>query len=80
MPSPFTPPGNQLPHGMKPKKKFQPEVQMKRANWTKVHSSKLEADSFWVKANEESLASDAIFGGLTEKFASKAPSKKKLYM
>jgi len=26
----------QLPSFVKPKKKYQPEVQMKRANWTKV--------------------------------------------
>ena len=38
-----------------------------------VHTSKLEADSFWVKANEEAFAKDDIFAGLIENFASKAP-------
>jgi hypothetical protein len=36
MPMQMTPPSNQLPHGMKPKKKYEPEVQLKRANWNKV--------------------------------------------
>ena len=38
-----------------------------------VHTSKLDADSFWVKANEEKFAKDEIFAGLIENFASKAP-------
>jgi len=36
--SPFVCPVEQLPSFVKPKKKYQPEMQMKRANWTKVTS------------------------------------------
>lgn len=37
--------------------------------------SALEKDSFWVKLNEDQLASDALFKGLMVKFATKASSK-----
>ena len=43
-------------------------------SYNQVHSTKLDADSFWVKANEEALASEEIFKGLIENFAAKAPS------
>ncbi len=77
MPNPMSPatPVSQLPHGMKAKKKYQPEMQMKRANWTKINARSLEKSSFWVKANESSLESEDIFEGLMSNFASKAPGK-----
>ena len=34
--SPYASQAEQLPNFVKPKKKYQPETQMKRANWTKV--------------------------------------------
>ena len=74
-PSPFSPAPAQLPHGMKPKKKYQPEQQMKRANWNKINVKDLEKDSFWVKANEEALESNEIFSGLMENFSTVVVSK-----
>jgi hypothetical protein len=60
---------------MKPKKKYNPEQQMKRANWNKINVKNLDKDSFWVKANEESLESKDIFSGLMENFSSAVISK-----
>ncbi|CAH1777866.1 unnamed protein product, partial [Owenia fusiformis] len=74
--SPFTPPPAQLPHGMKMKKKYAPENQMKRANWNKINVKNLSEDAFWVKANEEKLEDPDIFKALQENFASKVISKK----
>lgn len=61
---------NQLPHGMQPKKKYQPEIAMKKANWNKVNARALEKDSFWVNVNEDKYGDKDIFTELQEKFAS----------
>jgi len=73
--SPFNSPVEQLPNFLKQKKKYHPDTQMKRANWTKINLKNLEKDSFWAKVNEERLAKDDIFRGLMENFATKVPAK-----
>ena len=60
---------------MKPKKKYNPDTQMKRANWTKVNARQVEKDSFWVRSKEEELEDDDIFATLKMQFASKAPGQ-----
>ncbi|XP_054279707.1 protein diaphanous isoform X2 [Macrosteles quadrilineatus] len=64
-----------LPHGLKPKKKWQIEG-LKRANWNTIKPQKLSEKSFWVKVQEEKLASPDILDGLTAKFSSKPPVRK----
>lgn len=58
-----------------PKKKYTPDVQMKRVNWNKVNVKDIQKESFWAKANEESLASEDIFDGLKINFAAKVVQK-----
>lgn len=57
------------------KKKYQPDVQMKRVNWNKVNVKDIQKDSFWTKVNEDSLASEDIFDGLKVNFAAKVVQK-----
>lgn len=64
-----------LPHGMKPKKKWDTDGPMKRANWKAIIPQKMSEKAFWVKCQEDKLASDDIFAGLSAKFSSK-PTKK----
>lgn len=64
-----------LPHGLKPKKAWQVDGPMKRANWKAIVPNKMSEKAFWVRCQEDKLASDDIFAGLSEKFSSK-PIKK----
>lgn len=60
-----------LPHGLKPKKKWDTDGPMKRAYWNAIVPQKLSANSFWVKVQEDKLADDEILSGLAVKFSSK---------
>ncbi|XP_058447723.1 protein diaphanous [Malaya genurostris] len=60
-----------LPHGLKPKKKWDTDGPMKRANWKAIIPQKLSEHSFWVKVQEDKLADDEILSGLAMKFSSK---------
>ncbi|KAJ8978866.1 hypothetical protein NQ317_009010 [Molorchus minor] len=62
-----------LPHGLKPKKKWEVKG-LKRANWKMIVPQKMSEKSFWVKAKEEELAEPDILDGLAKKFSSK-PAK-----
>ncbi|ELU08897.1 hypothetical protein CAPTEDRAFT_225699 [Capitella teleta] len=73
--TPGSPAAPQLPHGMKSKKKYNPEMQMKRANWNKINVKNLAKDSFWVNVDETKFENPVIFNGLIENFSSKAPKK-----
>ncbi|PSN30139.1 Protein diaphanous [Blattella germanica] len=61
---PAAPRPDVLPHGLKPKKKWE------------IIPQKLSEKSFWVKVQEEKLASPDILNGLAQKFSSKPPAKK----
>ncbi|XP_074040398.1 diaphanous related formin 1 isoform X3 [Leptinotarsa decemlineata] len=63
-----------LPHGLKPKKKWEVKGPLKRANWKMIVPQKMTEKSFWVKAKEEELAEPDILDGLAKKFSSK-PTK-----
>nr|CAD7437653.1 unnamed protein product [Timema bartmani] len=65
-----------LPHGLKPKRKWETDGPLKRANWKAIQPQTLSIKSFWVKVQEEKLASPDILDGLSQKFSSKPPSKK----
>ncbi|CAH1732844.1 protein diaphanous [Aphis gossypii] len=67
--------GNQLPPGLKPKKLWHVEG-IKRANWKSIIPQKVSDKCFWARVQEESLASNDILQGLSEKFSSK-PARKK---
>ncbi|KDR17398.1 Protein diaphanous, partial [Zootermopsis nevadensis] len=73
---PAIPKPDVLPYGLKPKKKWEVEGPLKRANWKAILPQKLSEKSFWVKVQEEKLASPDILTGLAQKFSSKPPSKK----
>ena len=60
-----------LPHGLKPKRKWDTDGPMKRANWKAIIPQKLSENSFWVKVQEDKLADDEILSGLAMKFSSK---------
>lgn len=64
-----------LPHGLKAKKTWQVDGPMKRANWKAIVPNKMSEKAFWIKCQEDKLASDDIFAGLSAKFSSK-PIKK----
>lgn len=42
---------NTLPHYLKPKKKFDSDGPMKRANWKAIIPQKLSEKAFWVKSH-----------------------------
>lgn len=64
-----------LPHGLKPKKKWEVDGPMKRANWKAIVPDKMSENAFWIKCNEAQLAKADILVGLSSKFTSK-PIKK----
>lgn len=66
-----------LPHGLKPKKKWEVEGPLKRANWKTIIPQKMSEKAFWVKVQEDKLASPDILTGLAQKFSSKKPVAKK---
>lgn len=69
-PPPFKMP-EALPHGLKPKKKWDVDGPMKRANWKAIIPHKMTEKSFWVRVHEDKLASEDILSGLASKFSSK---------
>lgn len=73
--APFAPPAIILPHYLKPKKKYDANGPMKKANWKAIIPQKLSEKAFWSKCQEDKLASDDIFAGLAARFSSK-PVKK----
>uniref|UniRef100_A0A672SMQ9 Diaphanous related formin 1 n=1 Tax=Sinocyclocheilus grahami TaxID=75366 RepID=A0A672SMQ9_SINGR len=72
----WAPPVPQLPFGLQPKKDYKPEVQLKRANWSKIAPEELSEGSFWVKAKEERFENKELFAKLTLTFSSQTKSKK----
>ncbi|XP_047576046.1 protein diaphanous homolog 3 isoform X3 [Lutra lutra] len=47
-----SPPPPTLPFGLKPKKEFKPETNMRRLNWLKIRPHEMTEDCFWIKVNE----------------------------
>ncbi|KAJ8707669.1 hypothetical protein PYW07_011346 [Mythimna separata] len=65
-----------LPHGLKPKRKWEVEGPLKRANWKTIVPQKMSEKAFWVTVQEDKLASPDILSGLAQKFSSKPVAKK----
>lgn len=78
-PMPNTHPAN-LPHYLKPKKKFQTKVPMKKANWAEVNPRKISANAFWAKCQEDTLASNDLFVELAKKFSQTTSEKNSAIM
>uniref|UniRef100_A0A8C7XQ98 Diaphanous related formin 1 n=1 Tax=Oryzias sinensis TaxID=183150 RepID=A0A8C7XQ98_9TELE len=72
---PAAPPA--LPFGLQPKKDYKPEVQLKRANWSKISPEDLSEKSFWIKAQEDQFENNELFAKLTVTFSSQTKSKSK---
>uniref|UniRef100_A0A7N8XX72 Diaphanous related formin 1 n=1 Tax=Mastacembelus armatus TaxID=205130 RepID=A0A7N8XX72_9TELE len=66
-----------LPYGLQPKKDYKPEVQLKRANWSKIGPEDLSENSFWTKAKEEQFENNELFARLTLAFSSQTKSESK---
>ncbi|KAL0858771.1 hypothetical protein ABMA27_011242 [Loxostege sticticalis] len=75
-PMPRMPQPDVLPHGLKPKKKYEVEGPLKRANWKTIVPAKMSEKAFWVKVQEDKLASPDILTGLAQKFSSKPVAKR----
>ncbi|KAL8180922.1 UNVERIFIED_CONTAM: Protein diaphanous 2 [Gekko kuhli] len=58
-----------LPFGMKQKKKYTPEVSMKRINWAKIEPSDISENCFWLKAKEGKFENPDLFAKLALTFA-----------
>ncbi|XP_039975314.1 protein diaphanous homolog 1 isoform X2 [Xiphias gladius] len=65
-----------LPFGLQPKKDYKPEVQLKRANWSKIGAEDLSENSFWTKANDEQFETNELFAKLTLAFSSQTKTIK----
>jgi hypothetical protein len=57
-----------LPAGLKPKKKYKLDVQMKRMNWVQVKPVNLTDKCFWSKVNEENYESSDLLTELKQSF------------
>ncbi|NXD10889.1 DIAP1 protein, partial [Nothocercus nigrocapillus] len=58
-----------LPYGLAPKKAYKPDVQLRRANWSKIVAEDLSQDCFWTKAKEDRFESEDLFAKLTVTFS-----------
>ncbi|NWY03496.1 DIAP1 protein, partial [Nothoprocta ornata] len=58
-----------LPYGLAPKKAYKPDVQLRRANWSKIVAEDLSQDCFWTKAKEERFESEDLFARLMLTFS-----------
>ncbi|XP_072948697.1 protein diaphanous [Epargyreus clarus] len=74
--APRMPQPDVLPYGLKPKKKWEVEGPLKRANWKTIIPQRMSEKAFWVKVQEDKLASPDILTGLAQKFSSKPVAKK----
>ncbi|XP_062852841.1 protein diaphanous homolog 1 [Trichomycterus rosablanca] len=66
----------QLPFGLKPKKEYKPEVQLKRANWSKIGPEDLSENSLWVDAKEDRFENNELFSKLSLAFSSQTKTTK----
>ncbi|NXA39766.1 DIAP1 protein, partial [Eudromia elegans] len=58
-----------LPYGLAPKKSYKPDVQLRRANWSKIVAEDLSQDCFWTKAKEDRFESEDLFAKLMLTFS-----------
>ncbi|XP_075752873.1 protein diaphanous homolog 2 isoform X3 [Pelodiscus sinensis] len=75
---PPPPPGApaSLPYGMKEKKKYKPEVSMKRINWSKIEPPDILENCFWIKVREDKFENPDLFAKLALTFGTKMKARK----
>ncbi|XP_062869378.1 protein diaphanous homolog 3 isoform X2 [Trichomycterus rosablanca] len=66
----FSPVPPALPFGLRPKKEFKPETNMKRLNWSKINPQKMSESCFWIVVNEGRYEDDDLLGRLAVTFGS----------
>ena len=64
--------------GMKRKKKWAVEGQIKRTNWKAVPLNRLTEKAFWTNVDEEQLVSQSLIEEIQNKFSSRPPAKKSI--
>ncbi|CAL8098933.1 unnamed protein product [Calicophoron daubneyi] len=72
---PKPPPAPTLPFGLKPKKKYNPDAPLKKANWDKLDPQVFSEDAVWVHIKEDEMGCAELFHSLSSQFSSK-PAKK----
>ncbi|XP_059507467.1 protein diaphanous homolog 2 isoform X1 [Stegostoma tigrinum] len=65
-----------LPYGLQPKKQYNPEAPMRRANWSQIGPQEMTETCFWIKAKEEKFESPDLFAKLMLSFATQTKVKK----
>lgn len=69
-PMPISCAERKLPYNLQPKQKYELDTQIKRINWDPIDLQKLTEKAFWVKVQEEKLASEDIFDEISCRFSS----------
>uniref|UniRef100_A0A667Y729 Diaphanous related formin 1 n=1 Tax=Myripristis murdjan TaxID=586833 RepID=A0A667Y729_9TELE len=72
-----TPAPPPLPFGLEQKREYKPEVQLKRANWSRIGAEDLSENSFWTTAKEDRFENNELFAKLTLAFSSQPKSESK---
>ncbi|XP_029917133.1 protein diaphanous homolog 1 isoform X2 [Myripristis murdjan] len=71
-----TPAPPPLPFGLEQKREYKPEVQLKRANWSRIGAEDLSENSFWTTAKEDRFENNELFAKLTLAFSSQPKTSK----
>lgn len=66
----------ELPYGMKQKKRYNPEVSMKRINWSKIEPRDLSENCVWLKLKEEKYENPDLFAKLALTFPSQTKGQR----
>uniref|UniRef100_A0A674NW50 Diaphanous-related formin 3 n=1 Tax=Takifugu rubripes TaxID=31033 RepID=A0A674NW50_TAKRU len=65
-----------LPHGLRAKKDFKPEISMKRLNWSKIRPQEMSEGCFWVRADEDQYAKPDLLNRVALTFCTQRTVKK----
>ncbi|XP_067842539.1 protein diaphanous homolog 3-like [Heptranchias perlo] len=71
----WSPPPYTLPHGLKPKKEFKLDINMKRVNWCKIRPLEMPENCFWIKANDNKYESPDLFARIGFTFGAQKRGK-----
>ncbi|XP_067890209.1 protein diaphanous homolog 3-like [Heterodontus francisci] len=72
----WSPTPHSLPHGLKPKKEFKLDINMKRVNWCKIRPLEMPENCFWIKANDGKYESPDLFARIGFIFGAQKRDKK----
>ncbi|XP_073899387.1 protein diaphanous homolog 3 isoform X3 [Castor canadensis] len=71
-----SPPPPTLPFGLKPKKEFKPEINMRRLNWLKIRPQEMSENCFWIKVNENKYENTDLLCKLEKTFCCQHKEKR----